>query len=437
MYKPLVAIVGRPNVGKSTLFNRLVGRRLAVVSDEPGVTRDRHYADVDWNRQSFRVVDTGGYDGRRDVLIAAVRTQVEIAVQEADLILVVADTQSGPTEDDRVVARIVQDSRKPVLLVANKVDTERDVADAAQLYSLGLGDPFPVSAATGRMAGDLLDAILERLPAFSPMSFETPDLPRIAVVGRPNVGKSTFVNALIGEDRMVVNPAPGTTRDAVDTLVEREGRSFLLVDTAGLRRRARVTEAVEFYSAVRTAQSLDRCDVAVVLIDAVEGCTVQDAQIAERAVEQGKGMALAVNKWDLVSKETNTARDVQAEIAQRFAFLEDYPTIFISALTRQRVFRVLDLALEVYGRRQERIPTPDLNAFLEEMQATSPPPMSRGKNPKLFYGVQHGAAPPEFLFFSGDPRSIPDSYRRFLERRLRERFGFFGSPIRIVFRKKK
>lgn len=434
--KPLVAIVGRPNVGKSTLFNRLLGRRLAVVDDRPGVTRDRHYADVDWNRQSFRVVDTGGYDLRAEGLVASVRAQVEVAVEEADLVLVVVDAQAGLTEDDRKVARIVQKSGKPYLLVANKVDTERDESDAAGLYSLGMGDPFPVSATTGRMAGDLLDAILDRLPHETPMAFDAPDIPRVAVVGRPNVGKSTFVNALIGAERMIVSPEPGTTRDAVDTVVQRDGRPFLLVDTAGLRRRARVKDAVEFYSVVRTAQSLERCDVAIVVTDAVEGCTVQDAQIVEQAVGLGKGIVLAVNKWDLVERGANTARDVQREIEGRFASLATYPIVFISALTRQRVFRAIDLALEVCERRKGRVPTPELNAFLSEMQAVSPPPLCRGSNPKLFYGVQRDVAPPDFVFFSGHPRAISDSYRRFLERRLRERFGFFGSPIRIALKKK-
>ncbi|OGG47124.1 MAG: ribosome biogenesis GTPase Der [Candidatus Handelsmanbacteria bacterium RIFCSPLOWO2_12_FULL_64_10] len=436
MRKPLVAIVGRPNVGKSTLFNRLLGRRQAVVDDRPGVTRDRHYADVDWNRRSFQVVDTGGYDLRADGLVASVRAQADAAVQEADLVLVVADAQAGLTEEDRTVARVVQRSGKPYLLVANKVDTERDESDAAQLYALGLGDPFPVSAATGRMAGDLLDAILDRLPRESPMAFDAPDIPRIAVVGRPNVGKSTFVNALIGAERMIVSPEPGTTRDAVDTLVRRDDRPFLLVDTAGLRRRARVKDAVEFYCTVRTAQSLGRCDVAVVLTDAVEGCTVQDAQIVEQAVELGKGVVLAVNKWDLVEKETNTARDAQREIEGRFASLVNYPIVFISALTRQRVFRAVDLALEICERRKERVSTTELNAFLSEMQAVSPPPLYRGGNAKLFYGVQRDVAPPDFVFFSSHPRAISDSYRRFLERRLRERFGFFGSPIRIALKKK-
>jgi GTP-binding protein len=268
------------------------------------------------------------------------------------------------------------------------------------------------------------------------MSFETPDLPRIAVVGRPNVGKSTFVNALLGADRMVVSPDPGTTRDSVDSLVHRNGRPFLLVDTAGLRRRTKVQDAVEFYCTVRTAQSLEACDVAVVLTDAAEGLTVPDVQIAERAVALGKGLVLGINKWDLVSKATNTARDIEREIRARFGFLRDYPIVFISALVRQRLFRVIDLALEVCGRRHDRVPTPDLNEFLAGLQEESPPPLSRGKNPKLFYGVQRGEAPPEFLFFSGNPKAVPDAYRRFLERRLRERFGFFGTPIRIALRRK-
>ncbi|MSS70790.1 MAG: ribosome biogenesis GTPase Der [Candidatus Latescibacteria bacterium] len=436
MRKSLVAIVGRPNVGKSTLFNRLLGRRLAVVDDRPGVTRDRHYADVDWNRQTFRVVDTGGYDLHTQGLVASVRAQVEVAVEEADLVLVVVDAQAGLTEDDRTVARIVQKSGKPYLLVANKIDTERDESDAAQLYALGLGDPFPVSATTGRMAGDLLDAILDRLPRETPMAFDALDIPRLAVVGRPNVGKSTLVNALIGSERMIVSPEPGTTRDAVDTVVRRNEKPFLLVDTAGLRRRNRVTDAVEFYSVVRTAQSLDRCDVAIVVTDAVEGCTVQDAQIVEQATERGKGIVLAVNKWDLVEKETHTARGVQLEIEDRFASLANYPIVFISALTRQRVFRAVDLALEICEVRKGQVPTPELNAFLSEMQEISPPPLYRGSNPKLFYGVQRGVAPPDFVFFSGHPRAISDNYKRFLERKLRERFGFFGSPIRIGLKKK-
>ncbi len=436
MHKPLVAIVGRTNVGKSTLFNRMVGRRRAVVDDQPGVTRDRNYADVDWNRQSFRVVDTGGFEIHASGLIASIRDQVEMALDEADLVLVVVDTKTGPTEDDRAIARSVLGKDKPYLLVANKVDNERDESDAAQFYRLGLGDPIPVSALTGRMSGDLMDLVLDRFPREFPMSFESSSIPKIAVIGRPNVGKSTFVNAMIGTERMIVDPVPGTTRDAIDTLCRRDGKSFLLIDTAGLRKRWKVRDAVEFYSSIRTVKSLDRCDVAIVLTDATEGCTVQDAQVAAQALESGRGIVLAVNKWDLVAKETNTARDAQGEIHDRFAFLANYPTVFISALTRKRVVRVVDLALEVYDRGMDRISTPDLNTFLSEMQAVSPPPSSKGGNPKLFYGVQRGVAPPEFVFFSGKPRAIPDTYRRFLERRLRERFGFFGSPIRIAFKRK-
>ena len=434
----VVAIVGRPNVGKSTLFNRCLGQRRAVVDDQPGVTRDRNYAEVAWNRRVFTLVDTGGYVPLPgEGLTEDVARQVEVAMGQADLILMVVDAMTGPTDYDEGMARLIRTCGKPYLLVVNKVDSDRDEADAALFYRLGLGDPVHVSALTGRLAGDFLDEVIARLPDGEEEEEEEEEpMPRIAVVGRPNVGKSTFVNRLLGEARQVVSPVPGTTRDAIDLPMRRNGRDCLLIDTAGLRRRARVRERVEFYSAIRTAESLERCDVAVVLFDAVEGCTVQDVKILGQAVELGKGAVLCANKWDLIEKDDKTAALHTRELLSRFSSLRDYPIVLISALTGQRTWRAVDIALQVYDRRSIKIPTGELNRFLEALNAESPPPSRRGRTSRMTYCVQLRSEPPTVLFFTSRPRDIPEHYRRFLERQLRERFDFYGTPVRVFFRKK-
>ena len=432
----VVAIVGRPNVGKSTLFNRLIGERKAVVDDFPGVTRDRNYAQCTWNGRTFTLMDTGGYVPNAEESISdSVARQVELALDEADLLLLVVDAQTGPTDYDATMARMIRDLGVPYRLIVNKVDRVEDEADGAAFYGLALGDPLLVSAINGRLSGDLLDEILACLPEDADdQKGERP--PRIAVLGRPNMGKSTFVNRLLGQERVVVSEIPGTTRDAIDLPMQRDGRAFVLIDTAGLRRRTRVKEQVEFYSSLRTVENLERCDVAIVLVDAVEGCTVQDVKITERAAALGKGVIVGINKWDLVEKDDRTADHTAAQIRTRFVHLENYPLVFLSALTGQRAWRVIDLALVIAQKRRQRVSTGDLNAFLTDLNATTAPPTKNGRVFRMSFCVMPHAAPPTLIFFTRRPKDVPVHYRRFLERRLRQAFDFFGTPIRILFNQK-
>ena len=434
--KGVIAIVGRPNVGKSTLYNRLLGQRRAIVDDIPGVTRDRNYAEVAWNRRVFTLVDTGGFVARSpEEMASAVGDQVRIALAEADGLLVIVDARTGPMDEDADVARLVRESGKPYLLVVNKVDSDQDEADATRFYGLGMGDPHIVSALSGRLSGDLLDEVIELLPRPGEED-EQEDIPKIAVVGRPNVGKSTFVNKLLGEERQVVSPEPGTTRDAIDLPLKRNGRDFLMIDTAGLRRPAKVKGQVEHFSALRTGAALERCHTAVVLIDSQEGCTVQDVKILNRATELGNGALLAINKWDLIEKDDKTAAAYIGKMVDRFPSLRDYPVVTISALTGQRTWRAIDAALQVCDRRSYRIPTGELNRFLGEVRESTPPPSKRGKLSRMYYAVQPRSEPPTVLFFTSRPKDVPEHYRKFLERRLREQFDFLGTPVRIVFRQK-
>ena len=432
----VVAIVGRPNVGKSTLFNRLIGERKAVVDDFPGVTRDRNYAQCTWNGRTFTLMDTGGYVPNAGESISdSVARQVELALDEADLLLLVVDAQTGPTDYDATMARMIRDLGVPYRLIVNKVDRVEDEADGAAFYGLALGDPLLVSAINGRLSGDLLDEILACLPEDADdQKGERP--PRIAVLGRPNMGKSTFVNRLLGQERVVVSEIPGTTRDAIDLPMQRDGRAFVLIDTAGLRRRTRIKEQVEFYSSLRTVENLERCDVAIVLVDAVEGCTVQDVKITERAAALGKGVIVGINKWDLVEKDDRTADHTAAQIRTRFVHLENYPLVFFSALTGQRAWRVIDLALTIAQKRRQRVSTGDLNAFLTDLNATTAPPTKNGRVFRMSFCVMPHAAPPTLIFFTRRPKDVPVHYRRFLERRLRQAFDFFGTPIRILFNQK-
>ncbi|MCH2665351.1 ribosome biogenesis GTPase Der [bacterium] len=433
----LVAIVGRPNVGKSTLFNRFIGERKAVVDDVPGVTRDRNFAEVAWNRRVFTLVDTGGYlPPTGDGLPDAVSEQVRTAIETADVILLVVDTQAGPTYIDQDLARMIVRGDKPYILVANKVDQDLDEAEAAQFYSLGMGDPVSVSAANGRLSGDLLDKVIEFFPEGEEAIEEEPEIPRLAVVGRPNVGKSTFVNKLSGDNRLVVSPIPGTTRDAIDLRMKRDGRPFLLIDTAGLRRKAKITEQVEYYSSLRTSTSLARCDVAILLLDSVEGMTVQDVKIGEQATTLGKGLVICVNKWDVIEKDSNTSEAHRQKILKRFPFLSSYPVVFTSGVTGQRTWRAIDTALTVHDRRSRRISTQELNRFLAELNETTDPPSKRGRVTRMSYAVQPKSNPPTILFFTSRPKDVPDHYRRFLENRLRDRFDFLGTPVRVVFKQK-
>ena len=432
----IVAIVGRPNVGKSTLFNRLIGERKAVVDDFPGVTRDRNYAQCTWNGKTFTLVDTGGYiPDSNEIISDLISRQIEVALGEADLLLFVVDAQTGPTDYDAIMARKIRDLGAPYRLIVNKVDKDVNVADGTAFYGLALGEPLCVSAINGRQSGDLLDEILTCLPE-EEGDLEEELSPRIAVLGRPNMGKSTFVNCLLGRERVVVSETPGTTRDAIDLSMQRNGQSFILVDTAGLRRRTRVKEQVEFYSSLRTVESLERCGVAIVLVDAVEGCTVQDVKISERAVELGKGVIVGINKWDLIEKDGRTADKIAQQIRARFVHLENYPIVFLSALTGQRAWRVIDLALDVALKRRQRISTGDLNDFLTHLNATTAPPTKNGRVFRMSFCVMPRSAPPTILFFTRRPKDVPVHYRRFLERRLRQAFDFYGTPIRIAFKNK-
>jgi GTP-binding protein len=438
MQEPVVAIVGRPNVGKSTLFNRILRRREAIVDDTPGVTRDRKSAVAEWAGRRFRLVDTGGYlPGSGDVINSAVLEQVRQAMEEADVIVFLVDGRAGVTSLDSEIATLLLKIQKPVLLAVNKVDTAAVELNVAEFYALGLGDPLPISAESGRRLGDFLDELVAVLPEKREEAEENGrESVHLAVVGRPNVGKSSFVNRLLGEERQIVTEVPGTTRDAVDATLVHQGQVYVLIDTAGLRRRARVSEAVEYYSTVRSLRSIRRADVVILLIDATEGLTDQDIRILEQAIKHGKGIVLAVNKWDLVEKSTTTARDFEAAIRDKLRGNAFMPVLFISAKTGQRVFRALEVARSVYEERRKTIKTSELNKFLAEALADYAPPSMDRREVKIKYCTQVKTNPPVFAFFANAPASIPANYRQYLENRLRERFGFFGVPLTLVFRKK-
>ncbi len=436
MRKPVVAILGRPNVGKSTLFNRIIRKREAIVDDQPGVTRDRKYADAEWAGFEFELLDTGGYvPTSEDIFEKAIRNQIEQAINEADVIAFIADVTAGVTPMDEEIADILQRSGRPVLIGVNKVDNDRREQELFEFYSLGLGEPSPLSALGGRAVGDFLDKIVEMLPKKSVGEEEEKDI-RIAIVGRPNVGKSSFINAILGQDKLIVTEIAGTTRDAIDTHVAYKDHKLTLIDTAGLRRRTKVEDGIEFFSNVRTVNALQRCDVAVVLVDATELLTDQDKKILRMAVDLGKGIVLAVNKWDLVEKETMTARRFELDLMEQVRDLNFVPILFISAVTRQRIFKILDTAISVHHERQKIVPTAELNRFLQAVIEEHHPPAYGTKWIKIKYLTQIKSRPPLFAFFLNEPKGIKKNYRNFLENKLREQFGFFGVPIRMTFRKK-
>ncbi|MHB1006263.1 MAG: ribosome biogenesis GTPase Der [Chloroflexota bacterium] len=434
MARPIVAIVGRPNVGKSTLFNRVVGHRMAIVEDIPGTTRDRLYGDALWNGRDFVVVDTGGMAaGLADELGLRVQAQARLAVEEADIIVFVGDAVEGVTAADAEVADLLRRAAKPVLLAANKAETKESKLDIVGFYSLGLGDPLMISAIHGQGVADLLDEVVDRLPA-EDESEETPEMPHVAIIGRPNVGKSSIVNALIGQERVIVDDVPGTTRDAIDTLIDHNGQPMLLIDTAGMRRRGRIEVGVEKYSVMRALRALSRADVALLVIDADEGVTAQDAHVGSYVVDAGKAVVLVVNKWDLVPKQNNTMAEYMRIVRDRFKFLDFAPVVFVSAVTHQRLSQMLDAAVRVYAERQKRIPTAKLNQVVSEAEAAHTPPSAHGRHLKINYATQAETSPPTFVFFVNDPKLVHFSYERFLENRLREAFGFEGAPLRLVFR---
>ena len=432
----LVAIVGRPNVGKSTLFNRLTETRRAIVHDEPGVTRDRVYGEVEWNGRVFAMVDTGGFIPRSaERFEKAIREQALIAINEADVILFITDVTTGVTDLDEEMARLLRKSDKPVLVVANKADNAKRRWLAAPLYGLGMGEVFPVSGTNGMGTGDFLDALVDALPPDSaPRASDEGG--RISIIGRPNVGKSLLTNALLGRDRSIVTSVSGTTRDAVDSPLTYQGQQIVLVDTAGLRKRARVAENVEFYATLRTERAIRDCDVAVLLIDATQGLEVQDIRVLKQAEELRKGLVIVVNKWDLVRKETNTARDYERAIKARLQTLDYVPVLFVSALTGQRKQRVLDVALEVLRERGRRIGTAELNTCVQEAIARHHPPTYRNRMVQIKYVTQIRSNAPVFAFFCNHPQGVRESYNRYLERRLRAAFGFGGVPLALVYRSK-
>ena len=431
----IVAIVGRPNVGKSTLFNRLIQRREAIVDAVSGVTRDRHYGKCEWNGREFSIIDTGGYvKGSDDVFEAEIDKQVELAIDEADAIIFMVDVESGITGMDEDVSKLLRKVKKPVFLVVNKVDNNKRSENAVEFYALGLGEYYTIASINGSGTGDLLDDIVKALPEKEEEAED--DLPRFAVVGRPNAGKSSFINALIGEDRYIVTDIAGTTRDSIDTKYNRFGFEFNLVDTAGIRRKSKVKEDLEFYSVMRSVRAIEYCDVVILVVDASRGFEGQDQSIFWLAQKNKKGVIILVNKWDLVEKDTHSTKEFETKIRQEIEPFTDVPIIFISALTKQRIFKAIEKAVEVYNNRKNRIPTSKLNDTMLDIIRQNPPPSSKGKFVKIKFCTQLPTPTPQFAFFANLPQYVKDPYKRFIENKMRELFNFHGVPIVIYFRKK-
>ncbi len=438
MMKPIVAIVGRPNVGKSTLFNRIAKKRVSIVDDMPGVTRDRLYWDAEWLNHEFTMIDTGGIEiDNSDQILTQMRYQANLAIEEADVILFVTDGKAGVTLADEEIAAILRHTKKPVILAVNKMDSIKDAHEVYEFYNLGLGDPTPISAANLLNLGDLLDLIVSVFPDKSG-EMEEDDLIKVAFIGRPNVGKSSLVNAMLGEERVIVSNVPGTTRDAIDTYFTKDDVSYVLIDTAGMRRKARIEyESIERYSVMRSLRAIDRADVVLVVIDAVDGVTEQDKKIAGYAHEAGKAAVIVVNKWDLVEKDSKTSLRFTETIRSELGFLQYAPIAFVSALTKQRLNRLTELAKFAADQHAMRVATSVLNQVVEDAVAINPPPSVNGKRLKIMYVTQAGVKPPTFIFFVNEPEAMHFSYLRFLENRLRESFGFEGTPIKLVVRSKK
>lgn len=436
----LVAIVGRPNVGKSTLFNRLTQSRTAIVDPTAGTTRDRQYGKVDWNGIEFSIVDTGGWVvNSDDIFEAEINRQVSLAIEQADVILFMVDAMNGTTDLDDHVAEILRKSTKPVILVANKVDSNEWVYNVPEFYSLGLGDPYPVSAINGYGTGDLLDEVVKDLPKEDPDAEEKlEDIPKFAIVGRPNAGKSSLINAFIGEDRHIVTDIAGTTRDSIYTRYDKFGFDFYLVDTAGIRKKNKVHEDIEYYSVIRSIRAIEASDVCILMIDATRGIEMQDVNIFGLIQRNKKGFVVVVNKWDIAENKSQAAiRHYEDAIRQRFAPFTDFPIIFGSALTKQRIFKVIETAVEVYKNRQRTVPTSELNRTLQEDIAAYPPPSNKGKFIKIKYiTMLKGAQVPTFIFFCNLPQWVKEPYRRYLENKIREHWDFTGTPINLFFRDK-
>ncbi len=430
----IVAIVGRPNVGKSTLYNRLVGFRDAITDDFAGVTRDRKYGFCEWNGKRFTVVDTGGFvPSSKDVFERAIRQQAHIAMEEAAVILFMVDAQTGITDLDEELARLLRRSPKPVFLVVNKVDNFSAQADANEFWSLGFPNTFFIASITGSGTGDLLDAIAERVE--EEPSLKT-DLPKFAIIGRPNVGKSSLVNALLGEERNIVTPIAGTTRDPIHSVYNKFGKQFILIDTAGIRKKTKVEENLEFYSVMRAIRALEECDVCLLVLDATQGIEAQDLHLFRLAQKRHKGIVILVNKWDLIEKDTHTARDYEENIKKRIAPFSDVPILFISAVDKQRIFQAVEAALSVYENRQRKIKTSELNELMLDIIEKTPPPSVKGRFPKFKYVTQLPTHYPSFAFFVNNPNWVRDTYLQFLENQLRQHYDFKGVPIEIYARAK-
>lgn len=434
----IVAVVGRPNVGKSTLFNRIVGKRMSIVDDTPGVTRDRIYAKAEWLGKEFMLVDTGGIEpDSKDVILSQMRMQAQLAIDKADVIIFVTDVTSGVTANDADVAAMLQKSGKPVVLCVNKCDGIGEVTpEFYEFYNLGLGDPIAVSSVHGHGTGDLLDAVFENMPEENPQREYSEDAIKVAVIGKPNAGKSSLVNKIAGEQRMIVSNIAGTTRDAVDTVIERDGQEYVLIDTAGIRRKSKVNEQIEKYSVLRAYMAVDRADVCVIMIDATEGFTEQDSKVAGYAHEQGKASVIAINKWDAVEKDGKTMQEFTKKLEVDFSFMSYAPFVFISALTGQRVDKLFEQIKYTYSQNIRRISTGTLNDMLGYATARVQPPSDKGKRLKLYYMTQASAKPPTFVIFCNDKELFHYSYQRYIENQIRESFGLDGTPIKIIARER-
>ena len=434
MKKGIVAIVGRANVGKSTIFNRIVGKRISIVEDTPGVTRDRIYGDASWLTREFRIIDTGGIELENASFTEQIKMQAEIAIEEADIILFVVNGREGVTKEDLFVARLLQKSRKPIVLAVNKIDDQKFKDNIYDFYSLGIGDPIAVSGSHGIGIGDVLDEIIHQLPAVDEKKED--DVIRFSVIGRPNVGKSSLTNAILGEERVIVSDIEGTTRDAIDTPFEKDGQKYCVVDTAGMRKKGKIYENVEKYSVLRALSAVEKSDVVLMVIDGNQGIIEQDKHVAGYAHEAGKAVILVVNKWDLIEKDSKTMKKMESQIREQFKYLDYAPIIFVSAKDKKRVHLLLPMIQEVYANSQKRVATSVLNDVLIDAQTMNPTTTFNGGRLKIYYANQVSVCPPTFVLFTNDPQYLHFSYKRYLENRLRDAFGFEGTPIHILCRKR-
>lgn len=437
MSKPILAVVGRPNVGKSTFFNYLAGERISIVNDMPGVTRDRIYAEAEWRGRRFSIIDTGGIEPKsEDVILKAMREQAEIAIATADVILFLVDLKAGLTADDEAIAQMLRKSAKPIVLAVNKADQIGDTPpDAYEFYNLGLGDIFPISASHRLGIGELLDAVFEQFPPEVPVD-EQDSIIKVAIIGRPNAGKSSLVNRMVGSERSIVSDIPGTTRDAIDTHIENEHGSYTVIDTAGIRRKSKIEDQIEKYSQIRALAAIERSDVCVILIDAIVGVTEQDTKVAGFAHNSGKASIIAINKWDLVEKETGTLESYERQVRSQFSFMDYAPIVFISAKTGQRTGKLFEQINEVYESAGKRLSTGLLNDLISEAVAMVPTPQDKGRHLKIFYATQVAVRPPQFVLFINDKELMHFSYERYLENQFRKNYGFKGTPIWFILRPK-